>query len=167
MQRLMLVSPISGHAYIGLVPPGVHNGIFKCDRNGNVYAGQFQGDKAHGLGEITFPNGHVLYRGAFVSGLNHGFGVVSFPNGQVYFGDCFKDTRHGYGENRFPNGDRYLGEWVNGLPHGRGRYIYRSGKAEDTFWDRGNNTRKFCNASDVIPFVERGWCNGRYCGDIR
>ena len=110
----------------------------------------------HGIGEVVAPNGNILYRGAFVSGFNHGHGVVAFADGRIYYGDNFKDCRHGYGENRFPNGDRYLGEWVNGMAHGRGRYIFRNGKVEDTFWDRGNNTRKFCNASDVVPFVERG-----------
>ena len=54
-----LVYPANGDEYVGLVPVGqlTGTGTFRCAKNGAVYTGEYEGNRFHGIGELTLPTG--------------------------------------------------------------------------------------------------------------
>ncbi len=82
-----LVYPASGDEYVGHVPVGqlTGTGTFRCAKNGAVYTGEYEGNRFHGIGELTWADGNV-YRGQWKGGLIEGDGVRTWADGDVYRG---------------------------------------------------------------------------------
>ena len=59
-------------------------GTFKC-ANGDVYVGDWEDGKQHGLGTYKFVNGDV-HVGDWEDGKQHGHGTYKYVNGDVYVG---------------------------------------------------------------------------------
>jgi hypothetical protein len=85
--EVTLVEPATGYEYVGHVPVGqlTGTGTFRCAKDGAVYTGEYEGNRFHGIGEITGANGGV-YRGQWKGGLMEGDGVYTFADGRRTFG---------------------------------------------------------------------------------
>jgi hypothetical protein len=110
-----LVRPATGDEYVGHVPVGqlTGTGTFRCAKNGAVYTGEYEGNRFHGIGEITGANGEV-YRGQYKGGLKEGDGVYTFASGDVYRGQFKGDKREGDGVYTFADGRRTFGRYKGG-----------------------------------------------------
>eukprot|EP00984_Skeletonema_dohrnii_P000426 scaffold144_cov94-Skeletonema_dohrnii-CCMP3373.AAC.9 len=82
-------------------------------------------------GTITYDNGDV-YEGEFESNKPHGVGKMMYKDGRVQEG-IWKDGKidydgelklHGRGEMIYPSGSMYEGEWKESKRHGKGIYKY-------------------------------------------
>ena len=179
MNIVKLIVPSSGNVYEGSVSPGATCGLFKCEKNGFTYDGEFQGDKMHGLGRMVEASGNYytgrydtgqkrglgeyvyasgfVYKGPYVDGLKCGPGVMHCPNGAVFSGDYAKGVRDGYGELRYNSGNTtYLGAFADGKQHGLGRVVLKSGDVRDRVWENDSETAAACVVYDVLTKAEQG-----------
>jgi hypothetical protein len=85
---------------------------------GKTYDGEWDGDKPHGRGAMTFANGDS-YTGEFVDGRMHGKGSFHYVSQE---------------------GRKYDGEFANDKPHGRGVMTMPNGKTIDTTWEQGKQS---------------------------
>ena len=77
---------------------------------GNKYVGEFQGNKFHGQGTYTWPDG-AKYVGEWRDGKRNGQGTRTFHNGNQYAGEWRDDQYHGQGTlTIFPSCDKGLNE---------------------------------------------------------
>ena len=107
-----LVRPANGDEYVGHVPVGqlTGTGTFRCAKDGAVYTGEYEGNRFHGIGELTSADGNV-YLGQFKGGNREGDGVYTWANGNVYRGQFKGDKREGDGVLTRANGRLTFGEW--------------------------------------------------------
>ena len=121
---------------------------------GDVYVGEFRGDKRNGQGSLTFAGGNKYvgefrdgsfhgqgtfffladgpsrgdrYEGEFRDGKRNGQGSYIHADGSRYVGDYREDRRHGRGMFLFTNGNRYVGEYRDGKRNGQGTLTFASG----------------------------------------
>jgi hypothetical protein len=91
-----LVSPATGeYEYVGHVPVGqlTGTGTFRCAENGAVYTGEYEGNRFHGIGEMTYANGQV-YRGQWKGGKREGDGTLTYVS-TGFFTAGMKKTKVG------------------------------------------------------------------------
>ena len=104
---------------------------------GDVYEGEIQNSKPHGVGKMTYKDGQVregiwndgeiVYEGQLnEQGEPDGTGT-SFHR-ETYDGDWRNGKRHGEGTAKMIDGSvSYKGGWKNDLPDGNGTFKYRNG----------------------------------------
>jgi len=68
----------------------------------------------------TMQTGDQVFDGEFQRGRAHGVGIQLFPNGDIYRGYFSLNKRSSSGEYRWSQQSTYEGEWENGLEHGQG-----------------------------------------------
>ncbi len=98
---------------------------------GDVYVGDFRGDKRNGQGILTFSGGNK-YVGEFKDGILHGQGVFYFladgpGRGDRYEGEFRDGKRNGQGTYVFASGSRYTGDFRDDKYHGFGIEYARDG----------------------------------------
>jgi hypothetical protein len=100
----------------------------QIQRNGDVYAGDWDKNVCHGLGEFDDQENGINYVGPFVDGLRHGQGVEVSPEG-TYKGDFYNNMKQGNGAFTFlKNGSIYTGEFLADLPDGKGQFKWKDGR---------------------------------------
>jgi hypothetical protein len=84
--------------------------------NGDIYDGDWEIDKPHGEGVMTYGN-HAVYKGSFANGNHHGYGEYKSKN-LLYEGEWAYGKKNGYGAESscWANGNKdvYKGEFKNG-----------------------------------------------------
>ena len=80
------------------------NGIY-CYSNGDMYVGQYKGNKRNGTGTLHLCNGSI-------------------------FNGNFKDDKFHTGTYIYSNGDKYIGEFLDNMPYGDGTYIMNGGMSQ-------------------------------------
>ena len=141
--------------------------------NGDVYEGEFAGDRLYGKGKYTFANGDV-YEGDFVRNVKHGSGKYVYADGEIYEGGFAEDEREGEGKMTRPDGSSYTGSYHLGLRHGKGRYEYANGDvyegdfAEDMrhgtgvyVWADGERYEGEFAFNNINGFGTYEWTDGR------
>jgi len=78
--------------------------------SGNVYSGEMVGNKRHGQGTLTWPDG-AKYEGTWKDDFCHGKGRMQFPNGSVYVGSFSSNNMNGQGSLTTVNGEALEGFW--------------------------------------------------------
>ena len=87
--------------------------------NGEKYVGEFQRNRRHGHGVLTYVSGDK-YIGEFKDDNRNGQGTLDFADGDKYVG-TFKDNKfHGQGIFTQRSGSRYMGEYVGEFKDGKG-----------------------------------------------
>ncbi|KAJ4459895.1 putative phosphatidylinositol-4-phosphate 5-kinase [Paratrimastix pyriformis] len=104
-----------------------------------TYVGEWQDQKHHGRGTLTFyaedkKTITEIYEGDWFEGHKHGQGECRFPDGKQYKGDWQLDQMNGRGEIEYPNGNRYVGQLENGLRSGQGALFYKDGRKYEGQW---------------------------------
>eukprot|EP01102_Stenamoeba_stenopodia_P018955 TRINITY_DN7033_c0_g1_i3.p1 TRINITY_DN7033_c0_g1~~TRINITY_DN7033_c0_g1_i3.p1 ORF type:complete len:546 (+),score=95.37 TRINITY_DN7033_c0_g1_i3:702-2339(+) len=89
--------------------------------NGDVYVGEFEGDRMHGRGMLLWASGDI-YEGEFFNNMITGNGEYRYNDGSVYVGAFQENKKHGKGIFRGANGDLYEGEYANDAKEGQGEY---------------------------------------------
>ena len=141
---------------------------------GDVYEGEFQKKKPHGVGKMTYKDGRVRegiwndgeieYKGQLNKHWKpHGKGKWFYPN-STYDGEWQNGKKHGEGTAKMSDGSGwYKGGWKNDLPEGDGTFKYsygiytggiRAGKGH------GNGVMTYTNGDTY----KGQWKNGRKDG---
>jgi hypothetical protein len=96
--------------------------------NGDIYQGQWQNGKAHGIGVFCDYKGS-LYEGEWRNDLQHGKGLELWDfNSIKYVGDFDQGQKTGKGKFEF-EGSTFEGDFLQGQFHGQGKYYFAdSGK---------------------------------------
>jgi hypothetical protein len=144
------------HEYVGQVRGDAQmgHGTFSCIKSGDSYAGEYQGNRMHGIGVHMWADGDA-YQGQYKAGVKEGYGVFQWASGAKYCGEWRTNRREGYGvdtseEDRtvyrgqfkgdereghgvieWPNGHFYRGQLKGGEMDGHGVFFFPSG--EQTF----------------------------------
>jgi hypothetical protein len=161
-----LVNPANGNEYVGHVPVGklTGTGTFRCAKNGVVYTGEYEGNRFHGIGELTWANGDV-YRGQFKGGLREGDGVSTWANGvhngNVYRGQFKGDLMEGDGEFTWANGNVYRGQWKGDKREGEGVFTLADGSVYRGQW-KGDKME----GEGVYTFANGHVYSGQFKGDV-
>ena len=153
MKKITLLSP-NGSKYHGIVSVGRTDGEFTSDA-GEIYSGQFNGDRFHGFGVMIYQNADV-YCGEWVDSMYHGLGEYVFASGNVYRGGWIQGKKHGIGEFKYADGSLYRGEYVDGKKHGTVRFVSVKGIVSDKVWAAGIETVQPCDMTTVIPRIDEG-----------
>lgn len=111
-------------------------GTLHCPETGAKYVGQFQADRAHGLGDQTWSDGST-YKGQWKNGQKNGNGVYVGVDNLKYDGQWEDGRRHGLGTQEYANGDKYRGWWCQGMCSGPGSYIFPNGCRYEGAWANG------------------------------
>lgn len=108
-------------------------GTYYC-HTGDIYRGGFEagwsgslgkrGEKGHGEGTVTFPEGDV-YIGQFSDGVPHGEGQLRFVDGESVNGTF--DMGKWEGTRMYANGDVFRGSFYLNCPSGQGSVEFRGG----------------------------------------
>ena len=139
-------------------------------KNGDIYNGEWQNGKRHGIGTMT--SGSRTYNGQwkndqFVKASDTGIDKKHYPDGSDYTGDLVNGKRHGRGTMKFFNGNIYSGEWENDIISGKGTFTYKNGDkyvGEYKYGKRsGKGTFTFVNGSSYTG----EWANDHYSGHGR
>ncbi len=80
---------------------------------GLSYTGEFNDNKKHGKGTLTFPDGSS-YRGDFLDGRMHGVGTFTTSDGSTFEGEYEHDRRHGRGTLTAADGHSFRQVWHAG-----------------------------------------------------
>lgn len=104
--------------------------------NGDLYEGEMEDGRFHGLGTYIFTNGDK-YTGKFSKNLMHGYGEFTWKSGQRFIGEFCEHAKHGEGVMYEPNGDRVEASWSKGKLHGRGVHYSSTGQVYDGVWVNG------------------------------
>jgi hypothetical protein len=135
-----LVDPESDNQdeYVGHVPSGqlTGTGIFRCAKNGAVYRGEYEGNRFHGIGELTWSDEDV-YRGQFKGGLKEGSGVFTWADGDVHTGQWKGGVREGVGVFTFADGRVYRGQFKGDKMEGDAVYTFADGRQTFDRWEGG------------------------------
>lgn len=139
----------AGDVYIGALSKNFEKSggkeLYFFGRTGDIYLGNFEGDKRGGFGEFISGNGDI-YTGNMLDGKKHGKGVFTWADGSSYDGEFADNMKNGYGVNTFSDGSVYEGEYVNDVKHGKGKYkwangdIYEGDFANDQYKGKGKYT---------------------------
>ncbi|XP_075035766.1 radial spoke head 10 homolog B isoform X2 [Mixophyes fleayi] len=107
-------------------------------KSGNIYEGQWQNNKFHGMGRMKWLSSNEEYMGQWEHGIQNGLGTHTWflkrvPGSQYslrneYVGNFVDGVRHGQGRYYYANGAMYDGEWKNNKKHGMGKFIFKNGK---------------------------------------
>ena len=123
-------------SFMGRKWPYRGHGVMKY-ANGDIYIGQFCGNRRHGKGTLETARGAVMkgnwhrgkfetkgsivntaiyatghsYEGGFKDGRFHGAGVLKYPNGDVYEGNFEMDRLYGVGIMTCLDGTINEGPW--------------------------------------------------------
>jgi len=100
-------------------------GVYEGERNA-------AGEK-EGRGTYRFADGNV-YEGEWKGDKKEGNGTHRYADGDVYHGEWKRDEKDGIGTYRYADGDVYEGEYKGGVKEGLGTYHYvkEGGEAEVT-----------------------------------
>ena len=130
---------------------------FFCYPEGMRYEGEWQDDKPHGIGVMTWPQLSGHYTGQYKGGKRDGWGSITFSDksvwqgewredklvhgsytwlqsGRTYSGDWDGLHRHGYGSYRWPDGSEFIGLWMHDKRHGWGVYVWPDGARYEGEW---------------------------------
>jgi S1-C subfamily serine protease len=152
---------------------------------GDVYVGEFRGDKRNGQGTLTFAGGN-RYVGEFRDGSFHGQGVLYFladgpARGDRYEGEFKAGKRDGQGTYTHADGGRYVGQYRDGRRHGRGIFTFANGNRyvgdHQDGKRHGQGTLTFASGDSYVGEFKDGSYDGqgtyvfasgtRYVGDFR
>ena len=168
-QAATLLSP-SGNQYVGDVVEGANIGVFRCDKNGVVYEGEFnrESTKMDGAGVTTWPAGDK-HEGLSRNGEMEGYGQGFFANGDIYRGEYRESKFHGYGELLYADGTKYRGQFMHGKQCGYGEMalsvsgdVYRGEFGEDVYSGLGELT-----VLDGMVAYRGEWRRGKMHGRCR
>jgi hypothetical protein len=104
-------------------------------KSGAIYEGGLAGDKPHGKGKWSRPNGS-WFEGDFVNGLPSGCGKLVSERGVSYEGDFSAGMAQGQGHIGFPAGSKlvsYEGSVAQARFSGRGVLVTKDGRLEGIF----------------------------------
>lgn len=90
--------------------------LFKFDKTGIVYRGEWKNNIPQGIGKNYYPNGG-FYEGTFEDGIPHGFGRFINANGDFYQGDIRFGRANGLGTYENQN-SVYRGQFKDNHKHG-------------------------------------------------
>ena len=156
---MKLVAP-SGSVYEGDIMPGAQSGKFKCEKNGNVYDGEFLGDKFHGFGKLFFASGSfyvgcwcngyykglgewnareidAVFRGEFDNDLPNGPAEIAQADNLTIRGLLINGKVQGHGVLVFPGNQVYSGELLKLKSHGFGEMQMKNGDQYLGEWSEG------------------------------
>jgi hypothetical protein len=166
---------------VGHVPVGqlTGTGTFRCAKDGAVYTGEYEGNRFHGIGELTWADGDV-YRGHFKGGLKEGGGMYTYASGDVYRGQWKENKMEGDGVYKWANGDVYRGQWKGGEKEGDGVFrwadgdVYRGqfkgGKKEGDgvfMFTDGRRTFDKCKGGEEVSSVPFDAANAAHAAVLR
>ncbi|GHU27050.1 hypothetical protein FACS1894152_2990 [Bacilli bacterium] len=114
------------------------NGIMQNKNDGSTYKGQWENDKTHGHGIVSWPDGEQFI-GDFDSGkISSGDSIYIYSNGNEYSGDIYeggKISRGGKMTITYRNGNKFEGKWSEDKESAEGTMTYSNGKkAEMTLY---------------------------------
>ena len=133
--------------------------------NGSVYEGFYVGDKRHGEGKLTYPDGSVQvgeYRyDRYITNCDTEGGNEREGTAYNSIVDSSSSTVSSEKEVLLPDGSIYIGDFQDGMPHGRGKLLHTSGFVSSGEFYHGalhNGVRyKFMPTKDVF---EEKYVNG-------
>mmetsp|Transcript_991 Transcript_991/g.1635 ORF Transcript_991/g.1635 Transcript_991/m.1635 type:complete len:458 (-) Transcript_991:72-1445(-) len=103
------------------------SGLYRENKTGSVYDGDWKDNMRHGVGVLTFATG-LEYRGEFFEDAIHGQGTITLLDSSVYTGSFFNGLFHGNGTlEESAAKSVYTGEFSNGLRDGEGEEGYLDG----------------------------------------
>lgn len=106
-----------GGRYEGMFKDGYFHGRGKMSQaNGDVYMGEWENDKATGIGAFYDASQGVRYNGEWVNDAQHGQGEEWWDEGArtKYIGQFYKGKKQGKGRFEWADGSYYTGEFVDG-----------------------------------------------------
>lgn len=152
---------------------------------GDVYVGEFRGDKRNGQGTLTYAGGN-RYVGEFRDGSFHGQGIFFFlaegpARGDRYEGEFKDGKRNGQGSYIHADGSRYVGDYRDDRRHGRGMFLFTNGnRFVGEYRDgkrNGQGTLSFVSGDSYVGEFKDGNYDGqgtyvfasgnRYVGEFR
>lgn len=104
--------------------------------NGNVYIGNWNGNKRDGYGKQIWSCGDV-YEGIWSNDRQQGIGKHIWGSGNSYFGEFCGDQKEGIGEYRWRDGSYYIGQWEKNKMSGLGKHKWDDGKEYIGEWKNG------------------------------
>lgn len=91
--------------------------------NNKVFESTFFKGFAPKSGKLTFLDTGDVYQGELDEFKMHGMGVMRFANGDIYDGSWQNGQRHGYGAIQYANGNMYIGKWLYDKRSGHGKEV--------------------------------------------
>jgi len=104
-------------------------------KNGNIYIGEWLGDKRDGHGKHLWSNGDV-YSGDWKDDMQHGWGKSTWIDGSCYKGSYVRNIKEGTGEYVWKDNSKYVGEWKTNEMDGHGEYQWADGRKYIGDWKR-------------------------------
>ena len=169
-------------------------GVYRENKTGSVYDGDWKDNMRHGVGVLTFASG-LEYSGEFFKDSIHGQGTVTLIDSSVYTGSFFNGLFHGNGtledsatksvytgefsngvregecEEGYHDGTKYKGEYMNGKIQGfgtlfdaEGNALYKGNWVEDAWHGKGTLFRHKQSGSSWEGKYEGDLKHGKFCG---
>lgn len=111
------------------------HGLGRFKEEESEYKGQWQDGEKHGVGEERWFDDHTVYTGMYINGRKEGFGTYKWADGSTYEGQFQNDSIHGRGIYK-DNDGTYTGEFHDATQQGFGRFEYPDGSVyEGQFFD--------------------------------
>ena len=111
---------------------GNNEKVYKYE-NGDLYKGEFLGEKRHGFGVCIFAN-KEKYEGIWKNDYIHSIGKYTYSDGCTYSGDFRNGVAEGIGTYTYKNKDIYKGQFVNNKKDGKGVLYYTDGSKYIGMW---------------------------------
>ncbi len=158
-----IVNINDSNKYEGDLVNGLRQGKGTCTyRNGNVYVGQWKGDRFDGYGVLTFKSGEVL-TGSWIDGFLTGYNCEgSWPDGSSYKGNMVNGFHHGLGAIILANGNKYTGHFNSDKMDGYGVFTYKDGTVCTGDWEGGLNGKDI-----TIKYTDGGLYEGSIVNGLR
>ena len=102
-------------------------------KNGDLYKGEFLGEKRHGFGVCVFSN-KEKYEGLWNNDYMHSIGKYTYNDGSTYSGDFRNGVAQGIGTYTYKNKDIYKGQFINNKKEGKGVLYYNDGSKYIGMW---------------------------------
>lgn len=106
-------------------------------KDGAVYKGIFQNNRANGLGLFIHADGDK-YKGEFISDRASGYGIYTHLNGASYEGYWHDDCQNGIGIEKWNDGSEYQGNYIKGKKNGYGSYVWADLSRYEGEWNENN-----------------------------